>query len=125
MNTQKRKPFPPMKQQSSPASKKPAIASPYINIISISGTLGKDVEVTETSGGKYIAKTSLCVWQPGENKPTMWFNITMWITDDMQEDDFLVLCKGQKIVVTGRLEMYTYQDKNFFGITVSQYELRK
>jgi len=85
------------------------------NSITLSGTLGKDVELRFTAAGKAVASFGIAVnrryqvnneWQ----EQTSWFNVTAW--GELGENAAASLSKGSRVVVTGRLESRTYKAKD-------------
>src|SRR5690242_1811497 len=72
------------------------------------GHLGKDPEMSYTSGGKAVTKFSIAVDQGKKDKP-MWLNITTW--DKLAERVNTLLYKGAQVFVQGRLKISSYTDK--------------
>ena len=86
-----------------------------VNKVFLAGTLGRDAETKFTPSGKSVAKFSLATEysykdsSSGEwRKQTTWHNVVMW----GQEKLAALLVKGAKVVVTGRLDNRSYEDKN-------------
>lgn len=83
--------------------------------ITLIGNLTNDPELTFTTGGAAKAAFSLAVnyyWndQSGEKQEkTSFFNVIAW--RQLGEDVANALVKGKRVVVKGRLEQRTYQDK--------------
>jgi len=84
------------------------------NSITLSGTLGKDVELRFTAAGKAVASFGIAVnrryqvnneWQ----EQTSWFNVTAW--GELGENAAASLSKGSRVVVTGRLEQSEWTTK--------------
>ena len=82
--------------------------------ITVVGTLGRDPELKYTPGGQPKADWSMAVtrkWtdrQTGESKEqTSWVNIVAWGT--LGENAAQSLAKGDRAIVTGRLEQRSYE----------------
>lgn len=81
-----------------------------MNNITITGNLGKDVEVRFTKSGKPVSSLTVAhtprekvnnEWQDGE---TLWFKVTVW-----EELPDVMFAKGVKVIVTGALKKETYE----------------
>ena len=87
-----------------------------MNKIMLIGNLGREPEMTYTTGGKAITKFTLAVnritrAQDGSRQTqTDWFNIVAW--DRLAETCTQYLHKGHKVFVEGRLEQRKYTDQN-------------
>ena len=86
------------------------------NKVNLIGNLGKDVEIKETKNGNKLARFSIATNEvynskEGEKKQTTeWHNIIAWgKTADMMA---LLLKKGNKVAIEGRLQYGSFQDKN-------------
>ena len=92
----------------------------YVNTVSFSGNLGRDVEMQVIPSGSFLAKGSLGVFNPAvkekeDKKRTKWFEVVMWeedknVTDQAAREardelfaNFAEMKSGRKVVVTGRL----------------------
>ena len=107
---------------STPIKQSEAEKQAYINVVSFSGNTGKDAEFVTTTTGKELVKSSLAVWQPGKDAPSMWFDLVVWIDENKQEvaEALLAQAKGSPIVVEGRLTMRLYQEKPYYTINVTK-----
>jgi len=85
------------------------------NSITLSGTLGKDVELRFTAAGKAVASFGIAVnrryqvnneWQ----EQTSWFNVTAW--GELGENAAGSLAKGSRVIVSGRLESREFEGKD-------------
>ena len=79
-----------------------------MNIVLISGNLGRDPESRFTTSGKKVVNFSIAVNDGyGENKKTYWFDVVTWekTADSVEE----YLSKGSKVLVEGRLQVRTYE----------------
>ena len=98
-----------------------------MNTITITGNLGRDPE-TRQAGSKNVVSASVAVSQ-GKDKPSMWLDVSAW------EDGYTAWAanelsaarKGQKVVVSGRLSMREWTDKEgkprqSWGITAQDVE---
>jgi single-strand DNA-binding protein len=81
-----------------------------MNTITITGHLGKPVEVRQTKSGKDVSTLTLAhtprekvggEWKDGE---TMWISVTVW--EALPE---VVFDKGVKVIVTGSLLQRSYE----------------
>jgi single-strand DNA-binding protein len=81
-----------------------------MNLVIVTGRLGKDLELRYTGGGKAVANFSLAVDSgTGENKKTEWINVVAWESNAIAAQTYLK--KGDKTTVTGRLQTRKWQDK--------------
>ena len=86
-------------------------------LITLTGRIGKDPELRFTPAGKAVTKIPVAVTaqqknQNGEweDKQTAWYEITLWgRTAETVADQ---LTKGQLVLVTGTLDISTYQTKD-------------
>jgi single-strand DNA-binding protein len=82
-----------------------------MNLVAITGSLGRDVEMRTTQTGKQVANFSVAVsdgW--GENKRTEWINIVAW--DKLAELCSNYLHKGSKVLVVGKYQSRQWEDKD-------------
>ena len=84
------------------------------NTVTLVGSLGKDVELRYTTGGRGVASFSIAVsrrWKQGDEwqEQTSWFNIVAWA--DLGENCAASLSKGNRVIVQGRLEQRDYTDR--------------
>jgi single-strand DNA-binding protein len=81
-----------------------------MNLVIVTGRLGKDPELRHTGNGKAVANFSLAVDSgSGENKKTEWVNCVAW--EGLAVASHGGLKKGDKTTVTGRLQTRKWQDK--------------
>ncbi len=81
-----------------------------LNLITLGGNIGSDMEVRYTQNGKAIGSFPLAVTNGyGDNKRTMW--ITCMVFGERAEKLAPHIRKGGKIVVSGRLDVRQY-DRN-------------
>lgn len=88
-----------------------------MNVVVISGGLGKDPELRSTQGGSTILSFSVAVSDRKKNGQTgEWEEITHWVDVCMfgkrAESLSRILRKGMKVVVSGRLSQSRWEDKN-------------
>lgn len=86
-----------------------------MNSVTLTGNLGKDVSVKYTQSGKAVASFSIAVTEKwtadGEKKErTDWFNITAWNKRGELCGEYL--SKGSKVLVQGKLQTRSYDDKS-------------
>jgi len=84
------------------------------NTVTLVGNITKDPELRYTTGGRGVASFGLAVnrrWQSnGEwTEATSFFNIVAWA--DLGENAAASLTKGSRVIVTGRLEQRSYDDR--------------
>lgn len=85
------------------------------NTITLTGNLTRDPELRYTNGGRGVATFGLAVnrrWQQnGEwQEQVSFFNIVAW--GDLGENVAASATKGTRIIVTGRLEQRSYDDRD-------------
>ena len=69
--------------------------------IVIAGSLGKDATMRYTPSGKAVTSFSVAVSDGfGENKKTIWINVSVW---DKAAETCKDLLKGAKVLVEGRI----------------------
>jgi single-strand DNA-binding protein len=78
--------------------------------LTITGNLGRDVEIRQTKQGKWVSNLTVAV-TPREKKngewtdaETIWFKVTLW--DNLPE---ILYTKGSKVIVSGELYQETYE----------------
>jgi single-strand DNA-binding protein len=82
-----------------------------LNIVVLSGRLGKDPEIKQTSGGKSVASFSIAVDTGfGQSKKTSWFNVEVW--DKTAEAVAKYVTSGKRVSVVGSLVEDTWQDSS-------------
>ena len=81
-----------------------------MNIVTITGRLGADVELRQTQQGVSVATFSLAVSRPRAKDTTDWINCVAW----RQSAEFLsrYTHKGDLIAVAGMLTTRKYEDKD-------------
>ncbi|HEY3425811.1 MAG TPA: single-stranded DNA-binding protein [Negativicutes bacterium] len=78
-----------------------------MNIVILSGRLGRDPETKYTANGKAVTNFVLAVDRGyGDNRQTSWINCVAW--EKTAETIANTLCKGRKIAVTGEWVQRTY-----------------
>ena len=81
-----------------------------MNTITVTGNVGRDPEIRFTQAGKPVAKFSVADSRSkGDDKEVIWHNVVCF--DEMAENVTEQLVKGQRVVVTGRLSVNKYTDK--------------
>lgn len=80
-----------------------------MNVITIAGQLGRDIELRYTPNGKAVGNFSVADSQ-GRDKPTIWWNCQIW--DKRAEAIAPYLLKGQAVTVTGSVTEREYTDKD-------------
>lgn len=80
-----------------------------MNVISISGNLGKDCEVRALNDGTPVASFSVADSQ-GKDKPAIWWNCSLFgkRADTLSQ----YLTKGQQVTVNGTVSEREYTDKD-------------
>ncbi|MCU1493890.1 MAG: single-strand binding protein [Acidimicrobiaceae bacterium] len=80
----------------------------------IVGNIGQDPELRFTQSGKAICTLSVAVnRKKGEEYVSHWFDVTCW--NELAENVAESLTKGMRVLVSGRLEQQTWEDKNGGG----------
>jgi single-strand DNA-binding protein len=79
-----------------------------VEITTIVGRLGRDVEVRAFDSGKQVARSSLAAGF-GQNTEPTWYQIEAW---DKLAERLKQCFKGQRIALTGKLIDETYTDKS-------------
>jgi single-strand DNA-binding protein len=89
--------------------------SKSINVVILSGNLGKEPEIKYTSGGKAVGKLSLAVSSSAKDASGDWVEKTDWhqivCFEKTAELAQQYLTKGSKISVQGRLSNSSWEDK--------------
>ena len=81
-----------------------------MNKIILTGNITKDAELRYTANDKAYSKFSVANNEGyGDNKKTNFFNCTLWGKSAENLNRFLT--KGQKVLITGRVELGKYTDK--------------
>lgn len=83
--------------------------------ITVVGNATREPELRYTTGGRGVASFGIAVsrrWQSnGEwQEQTSFFNVTAWGT--LGENAAACIGKGTRVIVTGRLEQRSYEDKS-------------
>jgi single-strand DNA-binding protein len=92
------------------------MAGKTLNKVILIGNLGKDPELSYTSGGVAVAKFSVATserWKDQEGnwqERTEWHNITTW--RKLAEICGQYLKKGSKVYLEGKLQTRSWDDKN-------------
>lgn len=81
-----------------------------LNHITVYGRFTKDPEVRYTSNGKAVASFTVAVDRDGKDTGTDFINCVSWA----EQAEFVkkYFFKGSACVVTGRLQIRNYEDKN-------------
>lgn len=95
-----------------------------MQIITVSGNLGRDPELRSTQGGDDILNFSVGVQQGwGERASTNWFRCSVWGKRAKTLAD--KLRKGSRVFVVGELTIGEYQSKPQYEIRVSELDFSK
>ena len=94
-----------------------------LNKVILIGTLGRDAEVKQTSGGSQVANFSVATERSWKDKATdewkketNWTNCILWNKPSVTER----LRKGSKVGVEGRLSTRSYEDKDGKKVYVTE-----
>ena len=81
-----------------------------MNIVTITGRLGGDIELRQTQQGVSVATFTLAVNRPRTKDTTDWINCVAW----RQNAEFLsrYAHKGDMVAVVGMLTVRKYEDKD-------------
>ena len=81
-----------------------------MNKFIVNGNLTKDAELRYTQNDKAYSKFSIANNEGyGENRKTNFFNCTLWGKSAENLNRYLI--KGQKVLITGKIELGKYTDK--------------
>ena len=81
-----------------------------MNKFIVTGNITKDAELRYTANDKAYSKFSIANNEGyGDNKKTNFFNCTLW--GKRAENISRFLTKGQKVLITGKVEINDYKDK--------------
>jgi single-strand DNA-binding protein len=84
-----------------------------VNLIIIVGNLTRDPEMRYTASGQPVANMGVAVNngrdKNGEERPPTFFDVTVW--GALAERCAEYLRKGRKVLVQGRMDRQTYEDK--------------
>ena len=81
-----------------------------MNKFIVTGNITKDAELRYTANDKAYSKFSIANNEGyGDNQKTNFFNCTLWGKSAENLNRFLT--KGQKLLITGRVELGKYTDK--------------
>lgn len=88
-----------------------------INVVTISGNLGRDPELRSTQGGTQVLTFSLAVSDRKRNPQSgEWEEVTNWVPcvvfGNRAESLSRFLSKGMKCAVEGKLRQSSYKDKS-------------
>ena len=91
-----------------------------MNLVILTGNLGKDPELTYTQSGKNVMKFSIATTDGyGENKKTNWHRVEIWNKEQLLP----YISKGSKITVTGSIDYTEYEGKYYTTIKAYNIEL--
>jgi single-strand DNA-binding protein len=79
-----------------------------MNSLTIAGVLGKDPELKQVGQDQVLSFT--VADSQGKEKPTLWWNCQMWGKRATILQQYMY--KGQKVTVSGNIQMREYTDKN-------------
>lgn len=93
------------------------------NTVTLVGNITRDPELRYTTGGRGVASFGLAVnrrWQQnGEwQEAVSFFNIVAWA--DLGENAAASLTKGTRVMVTGRLEQRSYDNKEGQKVNITE-----
>ena len=81
-----------------------------MNKIILTGNITKDAELRYTANDKAYSKFSIANNEGyGDNQKTNFFNCTLWGKSAENLNRFLT--KGQKVLITGKVEINDYKDR--------------
>jgi single-strand DNA-binding protein len=79
-----------------------------MNSLTIAGVLGKDPELKQVGQDQVLSFT--VADSQGKEKPTLWWNCQMWGKRATTLQQYMA--KGQKVTVSGSIQMREYTDKD-------------
>jgi len=84
-----------------------------MKVITLAGTVGKDAVLRRTQGGEPVLGFSVAVDDGyGENKSTIWFDVTVWGKRGQSLEPHLV--KGTRVTVSGEFGTRQHEAKTYF-----------
>lgn len=88
-----------------------------INVVTISGNIGREPELRQTKGGTQVLTFSLAVSDRKRNPQNdVWEEVTNWIPcvvfGNRAESLSRFLAKGMKCAIEGKLRQSSYEDKS-------------
>lgn len=92
-------------------------------VVTCAGNVGKDAEFKTTQGGTELCRFSLAgTVGYGENKQTLWFDVTKW--GKGSEGLSRILLKGTKVTVSGELSQREHDGKTYLQIRADHIALQ-
>ena len=92
-----------------------------MQLITISGNLGRDAEISSTQAGDDVCRFSVGVKQGwGDKTSSNWFRCNLW--GKRAKTIQTMLYKGMKVMGVGELTIGEYQGKPQFDVRVSEVE---
>jgi single-strand DNA-binding protein len=79
-----------------------------MNSLTIAGVLGKDPELKQVGQDQVLSFT--VADSQGKEKPTLWWNCQLWGKRATTLQQYMA--KGQKVTVSGNVQMREYTDKD-------------
>lgn len=94
-----------------------------MQIITVTGNIGKDAENCTTQGGDTVCSFSVASKQGyGDRATTNWFRCSVWGKRAQSLGPYLL--KGQQVTVSGELEIGEYEGKTQLNIRVNDVALQ-
>jgi len=91
--------------------------------IVIAGALGKDAVLRRTQAGEPVLGFSVAVDDGyGENKSTMWFDVTVWGKRGQALEQYLK--KGTRVTVAGEFGSRQHENKTYFTCRSADVEIQ-
>jgi single-strand DNA-binding protein len=82
-----------------------------VNVIVLSGRLGRQPEIRNTQSGKSVAKLNLAVDRGfGDKRRTIWVDVEVW--DKTAEAVARMATSGSRVTISGELDIDEWNDKN-------------
>lgn len=95
-----------------------------MNVITITGNIGRDIEIRHTTGGKAVGSFSVADSQ-GKDKAPIWWNCDLWETSGGRlEKTAPYLTKGQQVTIVGQVNEREHEGKKYHSIRVSDFALQ-
>lgn len=95
-----------------------------MNVITITGNIGRDIEIRHTTGGKAVGSFSVADSQ-GKDKAPIWWNCDLWETSGGRlEKTAPYLTKGQQVTIVGQVTEREHEGKKYHSIRVSDFALQ-
>lgn len=91
-----------------------------MQVVTLSGVLGRDAEIRNTGRGDIVTEFSVAV-SKGRDKPTTWWDCAIWGTRGEKLADFLA--KGTKVTCVGTFSAREHEGRTYLKCEVREIDL--